>query len=473
MHQLVLTCFVLILIYKVQNFKWANYPHKFNLKNKFALDSQVTAHEANENNNQTQIPFTKKNISRPLFYSPFYQGIDLDDITKKKENNVSIFDRTEELNIENDPLLLKIIGHLVTQKEIRRLKQFGSRVAEQKLIAPLPDLFQTIDSDYLKEKESISKADLCGARSLLSAVRSGSIQSVLHILKNDDFTEYYDKDGYSAAHLALKEGHDSLLNILIENGAILGTTNHLGETLVHTAIKNHDLTMLSYLLNKNKKLLHQPNFNKETPMITAAKLGYTKIVINLFETYKASLTDQDIEGKTAFIIAAEAGFIEIVIFLSTKMNQQTIEMKSIHGLNALHYLCNQNNFLKETTVSTERDYMIAGSAIVEESFQTKGRAHHIETLHFILKNYPSLLESMSHQNDTSLLLASKNNNTILAKELLTYNGMDVCQKDSLGRDALTWAHLNKNSRLYSMLSSYDKEQRSLKNKIMHSLNKRP
>lgn len=154
---------------------------------------------------------------------------------------------------------------------------------------------------------------------------------------NANMVNALDADETSSLSLASEQGHDEVVQNLIQAGASLQPDNR-GETPLHkAALFNHPST-LEILLNHIREsksewgVDHMDN-TKSTPLLCASFVGSLECVKLLYEN-NANLYQKDEELSTALHKAAYNGHIEIVRFLLD--NGIPIDAEDINGATALH-----------------------------------------------------------------------------------------------------------------------------------------
>eukprot|EP00055_Hartaetosiga_balthica_P015209 m.88322 g.88322 ORF g.88322 m.88322 type:complete len:1100 (-) comp8805_c1_seq1:4842-8141(-) len=159
--------------------------------------------------------------------------------------------------------------------------------------------------------------------------------------------EVADKYDTRPLHVACKEGHFRIAQLLVNAGAGLDEVDDADQTPMHLAVKNGHLQIVKLLLTKNSALVASEDDTAQTALHLAAKFGYERVVDLLLDngadidaaddfhqtplmeaamTGKLAATKELVEndcaidakekkGNTALLLAAMNGHAKIVKFL--------------------------------------------------------------------------------------------------------------------------------------------------------------
>ena len=143
--------------------------------------------------------------------------------------------------------------------------------------------------------------------------------------------------GETAFCIAIDNGHDQLINFLLQSGAdvSIATTKSFystpaGQTALHRAVLYPDIKLMSMILLKNNKLVNIANEKGRTPLheLVYQMYGATEILetlfdrVNLLLEYGADINLVDKNGKKPVDIAVYTGVIQI---LHRAANKQEIK----------------------------------------------------------------------------------------------------------------------------------------------------
>ena len=184
---------------------------------------------------------------------------------------------------------------------------------------------------------------LGGDTPLLYASYIGNPQIVSALLDaNCNIRARDDIDGAMAIHIAAANGHDEVVNLLLnKDKTLINEVDNNGEdTPLHWAImKNSDSTvelLLSQGANPNQK-----NSSAQTPLHYAAMYKNMYAVNLLVEKYKVDKNLKDKDGKTALDWANENEYNEIIAYLGGSASSTTLPISEDNRQN--NNQDNQNN----------------------------------------------------------------------------------------------------------------------------------
>ena len=190
---------------------------------------------------------------------------------------------------------------------------------------------------------------------LMKSAKTGRLDEVKRLLKIEVFkrnVNQQDEDGNTALIFAAEQGHEDILNLLLENGAdpllsdfkkrtplmdaaYRGKVNIIKRLLqietvkeninagdingntafIFAAGKGHDRAL--DVLQEAGADPNSANFRQRTPLMNAARKGQTPVVNKLLqiESVKQNINEQDKGGNTAFLFAAGKGHNDILDIL--------------------------------------------------------------------------------------------------------------------------------------------------------------
>uniref|UniRef100_A0A1I8F9J1 ANK_REP_REGION domain-containing protein n=1 Tax=Macrostomum lignano TaxID=282301 RepID=A0A1I8F9J1_9PLAT len=112
----------------------------------------------------------------------------------------------------------------------------------------------------------------------------------------------------SPLHVACRNGHVDIVELLLENGADAEAKNEDEETPMHLAAQAGHLQVVRRLLKINLSLAFDEDEDSNTPMHMAALAGQARICQLLIEEGKADVNARNSRGWTALDCAASKGF---------------------------------------------------------------------------------------------------------------------------------------------------------------------
>ena len=141
---------------------------------------------------------------------------------------------------------------------------------------------------------------------LISAVKTGDLESVKKLLKEEININQVNNSGASAAIIAAEKNHFEILKHLGDAGADLNITTKMGDGSTRAA-EVGNIEMIEYLVNKG---VHVGSL----ALIVAARSGNLDVTKLLVEA-GANIDFQQRWGHTALMTAAKNGHLDVVKFL--------------------------------------------------------------------------------------------------------------------------------------------------------------
>jgi len=108
--------------------------------------------------------------------------------------------------------------------------------------------------------------------------------------------DYVDKDNYTPLQLAVSNRNLSIIDQFLKyfNNNIRDTSNHIGDNLIHLAVRSGNITMLKYLLDE-KLLIEQGNQSNTTmtPIELARSIKHDDMVEYLEKIYSQPIINEE------------------------------------------------------------------------------------------------------------------------------------------------------------------------------------
>lgn len=189
-------------------------------------------------------------------------------------------------------------------------------------------LFDTNQNDHQDVKHNTP---------LILAAQNGSRDAIKALLENKANISAINNDGDNALHVALREGHKEVIDLLLDAAVnnklsdFLNQRNKAGLSPLDLAVKSSNIEAVKVLLiyhSKEEKIAGFPS----TPLHYAADKKNTEILRILLEN-KFSVNARTIERNTPLIIAAQSGNIDNV--RSLILNFADITQQNTNGETAL------------------------------------------------------------------------------------------------------------------------------------------
>ncbi len=174
----------------------------------------------------------------------------------------------------------------------------------------------------LNQGVNVNAKDANGESALNIAVRTGNTRIARELLKRG--ADVNGQGFETALHIAARQNHIPLLQLLISSGAELDR-RRLGHrdrsTALMLAARNGHLAASRTLIANGAKV-HLTGKDGATALMYAARRGRTKIV-KLLLTNGARLTDEDAFGKTALDHATYFGYAKVIESISAAQRTKT------------------------------------------------------------------------------------------------------------------------------------------------------
>ena len=155
--------------------------------------------------------------------------------------------------------------------------------------------------------------------SWFTAVAEGQIGALMEFIKADYAIAQADDQGDTALHLACLEGHEQIVQVLLENQVPLDVANQAGDTPLQLAIAQGQLGIVQQLLGAGA----DPTFSVqgESPLLTAfmteGLIPQTqREIVNALLTAGVSVNQFLWENKTPLIMAADLNLTTVIPILS-------------------------------------------------------------------------------------------------------------------------------------------------------------
>uniref|UniRef100_A0A8C3UEQ8 Ankyrin repeat and death domain containing 1B n=1 Tax=Catharus ustulatus TaxID=91951 RepID=A0A8C3UEQ8_CATUS len=172
----------------------------------------------------------------------------------------------------------------------------------------------------------LNKPDGKGKKPFLLASEKGHVDMIKKLISLKLFTSEKDEEGNTALHLAAKNGHSGVVEILLEQWENINDLNQSMSPLqeasfnkhlflqknspLHLAIISNNLPVVKSLLDANHDI-NSLNHRQETPLHLAADLGNVELVEVLLKS-GCNLKTTDKHGKTALATASRSHHALIV-----------------------------------------------------------------------------------------------------------------------------------------------------------------
>ena len=127
---------------------------------------------------------------------------------------------------------------------------------------------------------------------------------------DDSLVRYERKSGLTPLHIAVKEGHLDMCQMLLEHEADVHAQDSKGNTPLHSALSDNNLEISRILLEYNAEV-NSRNDDGSTPLLMALPNGNIELV-RLLLAHNADTLVHDNMGNTPLHLAAFRGHLEVV-----------------------------------------------------------------------------------------------------------------------------------------------------------------
>ena len=232
---------------------------------------------------------------------------------------------------------------------------------------------------------------------------------------------------------------------------INGPDNTDGDTLLHSAVRQGDLTNAQRLILKQSISVNDINASYETPLHLACALGH-KPIVHLLVTNGADMYKRDCYNNAPIHRAVAKGHVEVANILITSFSCDPKGLSGYQGRTLLHFASAVGNIELITTSIEEYEISpLASDAIGKTPLHIAASHGQEEVVSLLITKYNSPVDYRSGYNLTPLHLACYCGDVSCIKRLICVHKADLSLCDDDGDTPLHKACMGGNVNIVRML----------------------
>lgn len=298
-------------------------------------------------------------------------------------------------------------------------------------------------------KVDVTQSDETGRTALYFAVFEGSKNSTEYLLQQGSYVNDFSNDGTSVLSLALNQGHQEIVDMLLAAGAKMEATweDDDGYTLLHHAAAGGCTEQVRHLIQKGAGVSEQTSEGKWTPLMLATMYGHTDTVSELLKQ-GANLRQKNAFGTTALEVAVDEDSPCFPILFKEAKKQHLLNKHQISELleeAIIGYQRETAAFLLQNEVdfnAEDMGWQYLGIALC------RGDTQLLRLLEKAGAQYDAC--TPDDEGVTQLMLAAQQGYCELAEQFLE-DGADVHAQDNEGVNVMTYALLGGNEQIVELL----------------------
>ncbi|CAN0922994.1 Ankyrin repeat-containing protein At5g02620 [Linum grandiflorum] len=204
-------------------------------------------------------------------------------------------------------------------------------------LSKVREILQKCDARSEEAKGLLSVQNQEGETPLYAAAESGLADVVSEMLgyMDLDTASIAARNGFDPFHVAAKQGHLVLRELLDVFPNLAMTTDLSCTTALHTAASQGHIDVVNLLLETDSNLAKIARNNGKTVLHSAARMGHLEVVHALLTNDPSSGFRTDKKGQTALHMAVKGQNVEIVMEL-LKPDTSVASLEDSKGNTALH-----------------------------------------------------------------------------------------------------------------------------------------
>jgi ankyrin repeat protein len=212
-------------------------------------------------------------------------------------------------------------------------------------------------SPCAKNRSGLHSKDKHGNTPLHIAAQQGNLKVMQLLLDNNAVINKADKQGRTPLYVAAQNGQLSAIKMLLDSNADVNEASNEGVTPLLLAVQTGDASSVEMLLEGYKEGfgdIDKANNNGETPLYAAAQNGHVSIALQLIDK-KALVSKADKNGETPLSVAAYDGHLQMVSLLLE--NGAAVNRADKDGVRPL-FIAAQNGHYEVVKVLLEKNAVV-------------------------------------------------------------------------------------------------------------------
>jgi len=283
-----------------------------------------------------------------------------------------------------------------------------------------------------------------GKTGLMLAAARGHERLVTLLLDAGAIIGEWDREGETALMLAAANGHESVVNLLLKSGAEVDQSGNGKTALMSAAAHGHE-SVVNLLLERGAKV-DERGWGMETPLTLAVANGHDSIV-NLLLERGAKVEEWGWDGETPLELAAANGHDSIVNLLlgrSAKDDAWSLDRETPLRLAAA------NGHDSIVNLLLDRGAKVDGWSLDRETPLRLAAANGHDSIVNLLLDRGAKVDGWSLDRETPLRLAAANGHDSVVN-LLLERGAKVDKRSMDGETPLTLATANGHDSIVNLL----------------------
>ncbi|KFQ37971.1 Ankyrin repeat and death domain-containing protein 1B, partial [Mesitornis unicolor] len=202
---------------------------------------------------------------------------------------------------------------------------------------------------FTSEKDKVKE----GNTALHIAAKNGHSKVVEILLEQWEQINDVNQNGETPFYLSVKGGHEKCAELLLEAGSYINVLTHNSSSTLQIAIQNRHLSLVTFLIDNNIDLVPKPK-QKNSPLHLAVIHNHLPVVKSLLDA-NHDINSLNHRQETPLHLAADLGNVELVeVLLKAGCDLKTTDK---HGKTALAVASRSNHALiGDMIIKAERYY---------------------------------------------------------------------------------------------------------------------